>query len=107
MNWNKIAESRAELFGAGGDMVEVNVDDKTILVVRVAGGMYACAAKCPHAGARMKEGYVDVQGNLVCPLHRYKFDPRTGRNVSGEGYFLKRYIINEKQEGIFIGLEEN
>lgn len=106
MNWYKIAESRAELFGAGGDMAEVNVDGKTILVVRVADGMYACASKCPHAGARMKDGYVDVQGNLVCPLHRYRFDPRTGRNVSGEGYFLKRYVIQEKEDGILVGLEE-
>ena len=36
MDWYKIAESKAELFGAGGDMAEVNVDGKTILVVRVS-----------------------------------------------------------------------
>jgi len=102
MDWYKIAESKEELFGAGVDMVEVNVDDKTILVVRVADGMYACASKCPHAGARMKEGYVDVQGNLVCPLHKYRFDVKTGRNVSGEGYFLKRYMVMQKEDGIYI-----
>jgi 3-phenylpropionate/trans-cinnamate dioxygenase ferredoxin subunit len=64
--------------------------------------MYACASKCPHAGARMKEGYVDVQGNLVCPLHKYRFDVKTGRNVSGEGYFLKRYMVMQKEDGIYI-----
>ena len=25
--------------------------------------------------AILSEGYVDVLGNVVCPLHRYKFDP--------------------------------
>ncbi|MEY4702976.1 MAG: hypothetical protein RIR96_873 [Bacteroidota bacterium] len=106
MVWHKVAESRAELFGAGVDMAEVEVDGKTVLVVKVGGEMYACASKCPHAGARMKDGYLDAQGNLVCPLHRYRFDPKTGRNVSGEGYFLKRYMVKDTEDGVFVGMEE-
>jgi len=94
MVWHKVAESRAELFGAGVDMAEVEVDGKTVLVVKVGEEMYACASKCPHAGARMKDGYLDAQGNLVCPLHRYRFDPKTGRNVSGEGYFETKQSLS-------------
>jgi 3-phenylpropionate/trans-cinnamate dioxygenase ferredoxin subunit len=102
MNWHKLANSEDEMFTNGEDMQELEIEGKTVLLVRVGKEIYGCASKCPHAGARMKEGYVDVQGNLVCPLHKYRFDVKTGRNVSGEGYFLKRYLIMRSEEGVFI-----
>ena len=102
MDWQKIANSEEEIFALGEDVQEVEIEGKMVLLVRVGNEIYGCAAKCPHVGARMKEGYVDVQGNLVCPLHKYRFDVKTGRNVSGEGYFLKRYLIMRNEEGMFI-----
>jgi len=30
-----------------------------------------------------------------------------GRNVSGEGYYLRTYPVEERKAGIFIGFEEN
>ncbi|NJM52749.1 MAG: Rieske 2Fe-2S domain-containing protein [Blastocatellia bacterium] len=38
------------------------------------GELHACAAKCPHASGKMAEGHIDSLGNIVCPLHRYKFN---------------------------------
>jgi 3-phenylpropionate/trans-cinnamate dioxygenase ferredoxin subunit len=75
-------------------------------VALVGDKLKACAAKCPHAGARMAEGYIDALGNIVCPLHRYKFSLSGGRNVSGEGYFLKTYAVEERADGIYVGIEE-
>jgi len=42
---------------------------------------------------------------VVCPLHRYCFDMKNGRNTSGEGYFLKTYPIELRAEGLFIGFQ--
>ena len=69
--------------------------------------LHACAAKCPHAGGTMSNGYIDALGNIVCPLHRYKFSLENGRNISGEGYFLKTYPIEQRDDGIFIGMEDS
>ena len=80
--------------------------EKAVCVALAGDQLKACAAKCPHAGARMSEGYIDALGNIVCPLHRYKFSLSGGRNVSGEGYFLKIYRIEEREDGIFLGIEE-
>lgn len=106
MFWKKIAESRTELFQAENNLAEVEVDGKLVCVVMHEEKLKACAAKCPHAGGKMASGYIDALGNIVCPLHRYKFSLENGRNISGEGYFLKIYKIEEREDGIFIGIEE-
>jgi 3-phenylpropionate/trans-cinnamate dioxygenase ferredoxin subunit len=53
----------------------------------------------------MNQGWLDPMGNIVCPLHRYKFDSKSGRNTSGEGYFIKTYPVKEDDEGVFVGVE--
>ena len=80
---------------------------KTITLANFGNEIFACAYKCPHAGGILADGFVDVTGNVVCPLHRYKFNLTNGRNVSGEGYYLKVYAIEEREAGIFIGFEES
>ncbi len=80
--------------------------EKLVCMALVKDQLKACAAKCPHAGAQMAEGYIDGLGNIVCPLHRYKFSLSGGRNVSGEGYFLKTYAVEERADGIYVGIEE-
>jgi 3-phenylpropionate/trans-cinnamate dioxygenase ferredoxin subunit len=106
MFWKKIAESRAELFQGENNLAEIEVDGKLVCVVMHEEKLKACAAKCPHAGGKMASGYIDALGNIVCPLHRYKFSLENGRNVTGEGYFLKIYKVEEREEGVFIGIEE-
>jgi 3-phenylpropionate/trans-cinnamate dioxygenase ferredoxin subunit len=52
----------------------------------------------------MVMGYIDMQGNAVCPLHRFKFALKNGYNTTGEGYNMKTYPIEIREEGIYIGL---
>jgi len=104
LHWHKIAESAAEIPFAENGMTEIEVNGKTICIGLSAGRIFACTHKCPHAGGALSEGYIDVQGNLVCPLHRYRFDLKNGRNISGEGYFLKTFPVEQREEGIFIAL---
>ena len=106
MVWHKISESKAALFSEGATMTEVEVGGKKICIALVKDRLMACAAKCPHAGGKMASGYIDTLGNIVCPIHRYKFSLENGRNVSGEGYFLKIYPLEEREGGIFIGIDE-
>jgi 3-phenylpropionate/trans-cinnamate dioxygenase ferredoxin subunit len=106
MFWKKIAESRDELFQSGKELTEIEVYGRTLCIGIHQEKLKACSAKCPHAGGQMSKGYVDALGNIVCPLHRYKFSLENGRNVTGEGYFLKIYKIEERADGVFIGIEE-
>jgi len=83
-----------------------SVPGKDFCMTHVNGQYFAFARKCPHAGADMGEAYLDPLGKLVCPLHRYKFDLKNGRNVSGEGYFLMTYPVETRPDGLYIGIPE-
>lgn len=78
---------------------------KKVCLARYQDKLFACAAKCPHAGGLMSAGFVDSLGNIVCPLHRYRFSLDRGRNVSGEGYYLKTYPVEIREDGIYVGFE--
>ena len=103
--WYKIAETISELQFGENNMLQVEVAGKKICIARTGNSLSACAAKCPHAGGSMAEGFLNKNGNIVCPVHRYAFAFANGRDVTGEGYFLKIYKIEETVEGIFIKLE--
>lgn len=104
--WKKIADSVNELHFSINNTAVIEVDNKKITLIQKGEGLYACAYKCPHAGGILSEGYIDAMGNIVCPLHRYRFNFQNGRNVSGEGYFLKHWPVEYREDGIYIGMEE-
>ncbi|MFY7878713.1 MAG: Rieske (2Fe-2S) protein [Lacibacter sp.] len=104
--WVKVAESVQELNSQSNHLSELTVEGKTICIAHYGGQLHGCASKCPHAGGRMADGFIDAAGNIVCPLHRYKFQLTTGRNTSGEGYYLKTYPVEVREDGVYVGLEE-
>jgi len=102
-NWYKI--SSAVLQGMDENRpAEFMAGAKKIALLKIADRVYAFAATCPHAGAPMCDGWVNSLGRLVCPLHKYNFDPATGRNTTGEGYKLFTYPIEERNGEIFVGI---
>ena len=83
-------------------ITEVLADEKTICLLRKDNQIYAFPALCPHAGGKLCEGWVDAQGRVVCPVHKYRFNPANGYNTSGEGYKLKTYPVKEEDGRIFV-----
>ena len=106
-NWVKIADAIDEISFGINHIAEVSANGKTICMARHNDKVFAFSHKCPHASGFLAEGYIDPLGNVVCPLHRYKFCLANGRNVSGEGYYLKHWPVVIKEDGIFVGFEKN
>ena len=107
IKWFKVAESRNEMFRYENNLAVAEAGGKKVTLAKTIDAIYACSYKCPHAGGILAEGFLDSDGNIVCPLHRYKFNLKNGRNVSGEGYYLKVFAVEEREEGLFVGFEEN
>jgi len=105
--WHKIVTYIAEINFPANGLAELTVGNKKICIALHKESLLACAQKCPHAGGHLSGGYIDAAGNIVCPLHRYKFNLENGRNTSGEGYLLKTFPVEIRKEGVFIGFEEN
>lgn len=107
IKWFKIAESKNEIFWQENNLAVTEAGGKKITLAKIGDELLAFAYKCPHASGILADGFIDATGNIVCPLHRYKFNPANGRNVSGEGYYLKVYPVEEREAGIFVGFEES
>jgi 3-phenylpropionate/trans-cinnamate dioxygenase ferredoxin subunit len=105
--WHKIADNINEISFGENHIAEIEVKGKKICVAKIKDHLFAFAHKCPHAGGWLTDGFLDAQGNVVCPIHRYKYDLRNGRNVSGEGYYLKNWSIETRPDGIFVAMESH
>ena len=104
--WHKVADSLGEVEFASNNIAVVDLDGKNICLGKFNDAVFAFAYKCPHAGGVLAEGFIDALGNIVCPLHRYKYSMANGRNTSGEGYYLKHWPVEIKEDGVFVGVEE-
>jgi 3-phenylpropionate/trans-cinnamate dioxygenase ferredoxin subunit len=106
IKWHRVADHINELAFAANNIAVAEVKGKKICIGRFNDELFAFAFKCPHAGGFLSEGYIDAVGNIVCPLHRYKYNMGNGRNVSGEGYYLKHWSVEVRSDGVFVGMEE-
>ena len=104
--WHKVADSLGEVEFASNNIAVVDLDGKNICLGKFKDAVFAFAYKCPHAGGTLADGFIDPLGNIVCPLHRYKYSMANGRNTSGEGYYLKHWPVEIKEDGVFVGVEE-
>jgi 3-phenylpropionate/trans-cinnamate dioxygenase ferredoxin subunit len=101
-NWVKIAESVGELRFNSNQIALAELEGRPICIGRYKEKLFAFAHKCPHASGLFSEGFIDALGNVVCPLHRYRFSMASGRNVSGEGYYLKHWPVEEREDGVYV-----
>ncbi|MBX9892417.1 MAG: nitrite reductase (NAD(P)H) small subunit [Chitinophagaceae bacterium] len=104
--WTKVAESLAEIRWNDRNLAIVAAEGQTFTLARFQDQIFACAHKCPHASGIMADGFIDARGQVVCPLHRYRFDLRNGRNTTGEGYYLRTYTVEIREDGVFLGREQ-
>src|SRR5690554_1441827 len=69
-----------------------------VLFVKKEGEIYAFINHCPHQGQKMQGCNIE-NGRVMCPVHKYKFDIKTGRvNV----LYLDFYPLEENEEGFFL-----
>lgn len=100
--WHRISDSEQSPV-TENELREVVAGSKRICVTRWNGKLYAFTSKCPHAGGRLSEGKMDAQGNITCPIHRYRYHVTNGYNTSGEGYYLTTFPVEEREDGIYVG----
>ncbi|MCA0430430.1 MAG: Rieske 2Fe-2S domain-containing protein [Bacteroidetes bacterium] len=105
-HWIKIYENEDELNGNTpfNTFITLNLKGEKICLTRTRNGVFAVQEKCPHNGASLARGFCTPENIIVCPLHRYQFDLKTGQGKVG-GYALTTYPIQIKPNGVFIGIK--
>jgi nitrite reductase/ring-hydroxylating ferredoxin subunit len=69
--------------------------DPLLLAVRFDGEVRVMDGLCPHAEAPMATALITEAGDLMCPLHWWRFDPRTGAGLTDSRWPLELYEVVE------------
>lgn len=103
-HWYKIFNSATE----AGNQIPLNrletisIGGKKICLAHTSQGFFAVNDKCPHNGASLGNGFCTEENSIVCPMHRYHFDLKTGRAKSGIGDVVRTYPLEVRGDGVFI-----
>ena len=76
-----------------------------VVLANYEGEIHAFEAYCPHQAWPLKWGALD-RGTLVCALHVWRFDLRTGALIDPPiGDCLKRYPTKIEGDQILVGID--
>jgi nitrite reductase/ring-hydroxylating ferredoxin subunit len=108
LTWYKIfpSEQAAKIQVPINRALTVRVGGKKVCIAHTSEGLFAVNDRCPHNGASLGHGYCTDQNSIVCPVHRYHFDLRTGRAKSGIADMVEPYPLDIRENGVYIGFEE-
>ena len=80
----------------------IQLDEITVGITRIGQSVYAFEPTCPHRGASLVQGSLNGAGEIVCPLHEYRFDLKSGQVRSGSCRDLQVYLCHLGKEGLEI-----
>ena len=92
-----------------GRMINIDIIDRTVLVVNVDGTFHAMDGICSHGLADLSRGR--LEGFVVeCPRHAARYDVRNGKVVQGpvgaegEAHDLRSYPVTVDQSCVTVDL---
>ena len=100
-HWQKLQLPAMPEPGETGILV-AEWDGRKFCLGRFQDKWFAFAYHCPHAGGVMADGDLNHRGQVLCPVHGYVFDIRTGYNSSGEGYYLRHWPVEVRSDGVYM-----
>jgi nitrite reductase/ring-hydroxylating ferredoxin subunit len=78
--------------------------EKRLAILRIGDILHIFDAQCPHRGADLGQANINGAGEIICPLHQYRFDLKTGDVRSGYCTALPVYRNELTDTGLTIYL---
>ena len=104
MAFYKVAE-RDELKTDGKKCVEAG--GRHLALVRLGDSCYALDNKCPHRQGQLCDGSINKDsGQIVCPLHGWNFDLKTGASPYSPADKVKTFDVEERDDGIYVEVKD-
>ncbi len=100
--WIKVAENIPvkEVF-----IRKIKAGNQNLCLVGFEGKLYAVSAKCPHAGGELAGGWCE-KGQIICPIHRYQYDLKTGKGAAGQGDYIDTFPVEVRADGIYVQIKK-
>ena len=80
------------------------IDGKKIAIAHTEDGFYAFNNECPHQNEPLHKGTLTAFNEVICRLHHYRFNIKTGKEANNRCGSMTNYSIIIEEEGIFIDL---
>ena len=82
-----------------GEARVFRVEGRDIAVFRLRSGeVFATSAVCPHRGGPLADGLIGGH-SLICPLHGFLFDLRSGEPIGRDCAPLETYRVTSSGSG--------
>ena len=78
--------------------------EKRLAILRIGETLHIFDAQCPHRGADLSQANINGAGEIICPLHQYRFDLKTGDVRAGYCAALPVYRNELTDSGLTIYL---
>ncbi|MFO0909758.1 MAG: Rieske (2Fe-2S) protein [Isosphaeraceae bacterium] len=79
----------------------VEIDGLRLAVFRNEGRFHALFGRCPHANGSMGLGWLE-EGEVVCPLHRWRFRLESGRCTTVRGESIHVFRCEQRGDEIWV-----
>ncbi|MDH3215338.1 MAG: glutamate synthase-related protein [Candidatus Krumholzibacteria bacterium] len=90
---------------ADREPAHARVGDVDLVVIKVGPDIHVFEGRCRHQGALMSDGSVDGE-QLVCGLHGWTYDVRTGANQDASGNDLTTYESWVERDAVLVDGDE-
>lgn len=90
-----------------GQAKSFKINELEIAIVNLGSKFFALSNICPHQHTRIVNhtGAIIEGENIVCPMHGWTFEIRTGKPVYGSGR-LKKFEVEIRNDEIWIKLDD-
>jgi nitrite reductase (NADH) small subunit len=84
-----------------GRGVSRDADGVRVAVFRTAEGVVVLSGRCPHANGPLGLGWIE-EGEVVCPLHRWRFRLADGRCTTVRGNSVHRFRCEVRGDEVWV-----
>jgi nitrite reductase/ring-hydroxylating ferredoxin subunit len=84
-----------------GRGVAREADGLRVAVFRHGGELVALSGRCPHANGPLGLGWIE-EGEVVCPLHRWRFRLSDGRCTTMRGNSVHRFRCEVRGDEVWV-----
>ena len=99
-----LGSSKEEVFGFLPErkIKKIQLGENQLAGLRIGEEVIVFQAFCPHRGASLLQANINGAGEIICPLHQYRFDLKTGSVKSGYCQDFQVYLTRLDEDGLKI-----
>jgi nitrite reductase/ring-hydroxylating ferredoxin subunit len=83
---------------------KIKIEERIYALANTPKGFRTFSRSCPHAGADLSQGRLNYLGEIVCPLHAYRFNFLDGEEDSRRCPSIKIYQTFWEEDKLYVSL---